>query len=91
MPLVERALGDGAWFLMVKGLANYRAGDFKTAIEFLSQARDNPSDSRSGTATIHLLLAMSHHRLGQGTEDVVGDVLVPQAEALGAVTGIHQR
>jgi tetratricopeptide (TPR) repeat protein len=65
--LVDQALAsneDGSvlpWFALTKGLAEYRAGRFDSALQFLDKAQSlNGSAPR---ATIDLIRAMAHHKL----------------------------
>jgi len=57
------------WFLLARGMADYRAGHFVNAIDWLNKAlsvnREGRYPSRSLAATAHLFLAMAHHRLGR--------------------------
>jgi hypothetical protein len=51
--------------LYLAGWANYRAGDFKRAIEQLTESNDHPWPGR-GIADV--VLAMAYHRAGRGDE-----------------------
>ena len=67
--LVERVVNDDklrriGFPRMLKGLAEYRAGHFDAAIEWLDEARRNRPTSKAVLGTIELLLALSHHRRG---------------------------
>ena len=58
------------WFLLARGMADYRAGQFANAIDclnkVLSMNRDTPyRTDRSLPATAYLFLAMAHHHLGR--------------------------
>jgi tetratricopeptide (TPR) repeat protein len=64
------------WFLLARGVADYRTGDFANAVDRLNKAlslsreagyHDSPGyyESRCLAATVHLFLAMAHHRLGR--------------------------
>ena len=69
--LVDRALKSGTsalrpWFEMTKAMAEYRDGRFESAIAHCEQARG--VDRNSAHATLDVLTAMSHHRLGHGDE-----------------------
>jgi hypothetical protein len=56
------------WFLLTKGMADYRTGHFAAAIDALNKAvsqRDpRYSYSSEGAGTAFLFLAMAHHQLG---------------------------
>jgi hypothetical protein len=71
MPLVDHPLdaepGRG-WFNLLKGLAEYRSGNFDDAVGWLNKARDKEPSHIAGVATVELLLAMSHHRLGHAEQ-----------------------
>jgi Flp pilus assembly protein TadD len=58
------------WFLIARGMADYRAGRFAGAIDWLRKSLTPGADSeepvRDGLA--HAVLAMAHHRLGQAEE-----------------------
>ena len=51
------------WFHLCKGLADYRRGEYESAISSLARARSlNPADAQ---ATLDLLTAMANHRLSR--------------------------
>ena len=52
------------WFLMAKGMAEYRAGHPEEAIVWLNRSRETLAYVQ-GHAMIDLFLAMSYHRLGR--------------------------
>jgi eukaryotic-like serine/threonine-protein kinase len=56
--------GDYKWFVLARGIADYRTGKVAESIEWLrkSLSPDAPLPYRDGLA--HLFLAMAHHRLG---------------------------
>jgi tetratricopeptide (TPR) repeat protein len=62
------------WFRMTKGIAEYRAGRFAEAIEYLTAGREGMDPHRdaenfeTGTATADLFLAMAHYRLGHADD-----------------------
>jgi serine/threonine protein kinase/Flp pilus assembly protein TadD len=61
------------WHLLLKGMAEYRAGHFADAIDRLNQAlilgrERRYFNSRSLSGTAHALLAMGYHRLGRIAE-----------------------
>ena len=64
--LADQALASpspyAAWFQMTKGLAEYRAGRYAAARDWFNKAA--ALDSRWGTPTVRLLLAMTDFRLG---------------------------
>ena len=69
--LVDRAIKSGpsrfrAWFEMTKAMAEYRAGRFESALVHCDQARD--LDRVTGRATLDVLRAMAHARLGRAAE-----------------------
>jgi eukaryotic-like serine/threonine-protein kinase len=59
------------WFLLARGMADYRAGHFANAIDCLNKVLSMNREarlyrnSRFLPATAHLFLAMAHHRLGR--------------------------
>jgi serine/threonine protein kinase/formylglycine-generating enzyme required for sulfatase activity/Flp pilus assembly protein TadD len=55
---------DHRWFLMARGLADYRQGQFARAVERLGPCT-REDNALYLTATSHLLVAMAHKRLGQ--------------------------
>jgi serine/threonine protein kinase/formylglycine-generating enzyme required for sulfatase activity/Flp pilus assembly protein TadD len=55
------------WYLMARGMADYRQGQFARVIERLEKGNRGDIDAYRA-ATTSLLLAMAHHRLGQGGE-----------------------
>jgi tetratricopeptide (TPR) repeat protein len=72
----ERTLYYG-WYLLTKGMADYRARDFPSAITQLTTAlsvandprqqnRENSDPALAGKA--YIFLAMAHHQLGHGDE-----------------------
>jgi hypothetical protein len=70
--LADRAVAPGAnpsllpWFRMCKGMAEYRAGHYESAIDWLARART--LEAATGLATLDLFTAMAHHRLGHAAE-----------------------
>jgi tetratricopeptide (TPR) repeat protein len=70
--LLDRVLKDPdtarrRWRQLTKGLAEYRAGQFASAIDWLEKSRQGPPETPSEhlEAQALLVLAMAHHRLGQ--------------------------
>lgn len=66
--LIDRALaqnGDFSWFRLAKGMAEYRAGHWQDAIDWLERAEQTSDGSLYLNTLIDLFLAMSHHRLQQ--------------------------
>jgi tetratricopeptide (TPR) repeat protein len=79
LELAERAITgteqnfDYCWFLLVKGMADYRAGHFDRAVDRLNQTLSLSREARylntrplSGMA--HAFLAMEHQRLGRAAQ-----------------------
>jgi serine/threonine protein kinase/Flp pilus assembly protein TadD len=74
--LAERAITgteqdfNYCWFLLIKGMADYRAGQLNNAVDRLTQVlslsrEDRYLNTRPLSATTHALLAMTYHRLGR--------------------------
>jgi tetratricopeptide (TPR) repeat protein len=70
--LVDRMLADTnptrlRWRQLTKGLAEYRRGEFKSAIEWLEKSRKSPPETPTPhlEAQTLLLLAMAQDRLGE--------------------------
>lgn len=64
---------DYCWFLLVKGMADYRAGHFENAVERLNQVislgrETRYSNTRPLSGTAHAYLAMAQHRLGHDAQ-----------------------
>jgi tetratricopeptide (TPR) repeat protein len=55
------------WFLLCKGLADYRAGRYPEAIARLQEGQPRP-DGVAYDASVFALLAMAHHRRGHAQE-----------------------
>jgi tetratricopeptide (TPR) repeat protein len=53
-----------AWFLLAKGIAEYRSGNSEDAVTWLDKAKQGPSNNVHSLALADLFLALSHHRLG---------------------------
>jgi tetratricopeptide (TPR) repeat protein len=76
MKLADRAVtgtekeGCYRWFLLARGMADYRDGRFASAITWLDKSLSADSDWRplSLDATAHLFLAMAHQQLGRPAE-----------------------
>ena len=70
--LVDQALesdkggGNLPWFATTKALAEYRAGRFESALQFLEKA--DSFKAPSAIATVDLLRAMAHHKLGHAKQ-----------------------
>ncbi len=71
--LAERAVASGPssniyhWFLLAKGIAEYRTGQFEQAVRRLEECRDlAPKTQTYCLAADHLFLAMANHQLGKG-------------------------
>jgi tetratricopeptide (TPR) repeat protein len=56
--------GVKGWFALSKGLAEYRAGHFDAALQFMDRAQS--IEAKPGKATIDLIRGMAHYRLGNG-------------------------
>jgi WD40 repeat protein/serine/threonine protein kinase/tetratricopeptide (TPR) repeat protein len=56
---------DAHWFIFSKGLADYRRGNFRAAIEGLDPLLPQTAPIPELTAACHLVLAMAHHRQGE--------------------------
>jgi eukaryotic-like serine/threonine-protein kinase len=71
--LIDRALSPGPesrnlrWFQMAKGMAEYRAGHFEAAIDWLTRSRQ-AHDNLAALATIETFLAMANYRLGHESD-----------------------
>ena len=67
--IVTNTEGEGVhrWFLTVRGLADYRAGQFTPAIEWLNRVAPDPKGD-SLDATAFVVLAMARHQKGQSAE-----------------------
>ncbi len=57
-----------AYFLMARGLAHYRTGEFDKALECASKSVSGNPRVIGLDVPAHLIVAMSHHRLGQSAE-----------------------
>src|SRR5262249_45731402 len=53
------------WFVLAKGMAEYRVGRFTTAVDWLGKSLSPGSEVTYLDATADLLLSMAHHRLQQ--------------------------
>jgi tetratricopeptide (TPR) repeat protein len=53
-----------AWFLLAKGIAEYRSGNFESSVTWLDKAKRGQSNIAHSLALADLFLALSHHRLG---------------------------
>jgi WD40 repeat protein/Flp pilus assembly protein TadD/tRNA A-37 threonylcarbamoyl transferase component Bud32 len=60
--------GDYPWFLLARGLAEYRAGRFAAAIDCVRKSQTPSSDNPYRDGLGHLVLAMAYHRLGRADE-----------------------
>jgi tetratricopeptide (TPR) repeat protein len=60
--------GDYRWFLLARGMADYRAGRVADAIDRLQKVLSPGSEALYRDTTAHLFLAMAHHQLGQADE-----------------------
>jgi tetratricopeptide (TPR) repeat protein len=56
------------FFLMARGLASYRSGEFDKALEQASKAISSDPAAIGLNVPAHLIVAMSQHRLGQADE-----------------------
>src|SRR5262249_51372145 len=61
------------WFLLARGMADYRAGHFESALERLAKTlslvgEPHSANSRCLAGTAHAFLAMAYHRLDQALE-----------------------
>jgi tetratricopeptide (TPR) repeat protein len=56
------------YFIMAKGLAEFRAGHFAQAVHWLQRTMPTVFRAYPADATIYSVLAMSHHQLGQHDE-----------------------
>src|SRR5206468_12758905 len=69
--LAEQALvgtescGDYKWFLLARGMADYRTAQFGGAIGWLRQSLSPGAESPHRDGLAQLFLAMAHHQLGQ--------------------------
>src|SRR5262249_27861439 len=71
LPLIERAVRsnpNGAWYLHVLGLAQYRAGHFAETIKQLNHSIEVDRVWTDLTAVNWIVLAMAHHQLGHADE-----------------------
>jgi tetratricopeptide (TPR) repeat protein len=59
---------DYGWFLLARGMAHYRTGEFAAAVERLRNALNPDAEVIYRDAAVHLFLAMAQHRLGQAGE-----------------------
>jgi serine/threonine-protein kinase len=72
--LAERAANRSAgqanakWFHLAKGIADYREGQFPSALERLGKSLSPGSEVIYLDSMAYLFLAMAHQRLGQGEE-----------------------
>jgi tetratricopeptide (TPR) repeat protein len=72
--LADRALlgtkdhGDYRWFLLARGLAEYRLGNFAGATDWLRKSLSPGAELPVRDGLAQLFLAMAHHRLGQADE-----------------------
>jgi tetratricopeptide (TPR) repeat protein len=70
--LADRAIADGAahldmkWFVLTKGIAEYRAGHFESAAVWLRKANERRPGWRAVQAGFYLAMAL--HRLGRQEE-----------------------
>jgi tetratricopeptide (TPR) repeat protein len=60
--------GDYPWFLIARGMAEYRAGKFADAINWLRKSLSPDSEIPVRDGLAYLFLAMAHHRLGQSDD-----------------------
>jgi tetratricopeptide (TPR) repeat protein len=66
--LADRAVTkepDNVWFVLVKGISEYRAGRFESASEWLNKAAHSPQNSHYSRSLAQLFQAMAQHELGQ--------------------------
>ncbi len=56
------------WFVLAKGMADYRDGRFASAVTWLGKSLATDSERLSRDAMAHLFLAMAHHQLGRTEE-----------------------
>ena len=59
---------NNAWFLLARGLAEYRDENFSEAVNWLQRAERAQSNNVYCDSLILLCLAMSHHRSGEGDD-----------------------
>jgi tetratricopeptide (TPR) repeat protein len=85
--LIDRALKDkdtarGRWRQLTKGLAEYRAGQYASAIDWLEKSRQGPPETPADhlEAQALLVLALAHHRLGQ--KDRARELLAPAVKII---------
>jgi tetratricopeptide (TPR) repeat protein len=70
--IADGAVAPGAaanlmpWFRLCKGLADYRAGHYESALDSLQRAQ--ALDSSYGKATVELLFAMTQQRMGHAAK-----------------------
>jgi tetratricopeptide (TPR) repeat protein len=57
-----------AWFLLVKGIGEYRAGRFEPCLEWLGKAHQASDNSVQSLALVDLFMALAHHRLGHADQ-----------------------
>ncbi len=57
-----------AWRSVSLGLLEYRRGDYPKAVEWCQRCLAYPEANAPRRATAHVILAMSHHQLGQAEE-----------------------
>src|SRR5262249_58604125 len=55
---------DYRWFVLAKGLAEYRAGHDAAAVDWLNRFSPRADDGEHRDATAFAVLAMAKHRLG---------------------------
>ena len=69
-PAIDRSVADTSdpyffgWSKMTKALAEYRAGRYESAMEWLDKSRAHTPFNTLGEIFYRLLSAMTHHRLG---------------------------
>jgi tetratricopeptide (TPR) repeat protein len=81
------------WFLLARGMAHYRAGEYGAAVDRLHDALTPGEEANYLDALAHLFLAMAHHRLGKAGEareslerarTIMEEAPAPEKEGLGA-------
>jgi hypothetical protein len=56
------------WFLLARGMADYRTGGYTAALDRLRDCLKPGAEDLYRDTTVHLFLAMTHHRLKQPKE-----------------------
>jgi WD40 repeat protein len=64
----REAHGDYKWFVLARGMSDYRAGDLTGAIKWLDKSLSPGAEVVWRDGLAHLFLAMAHHRLNEHDE-----------------------